>query len=104
MLPRLPRGARWGMIEAMRGHLRRPTGRDLYVVSQAGLLLSALSVAALTSRASYWHPLWVVAILGALAVAAHAFAIRIGHQRLSASFIALVLAMTLLGPAPARFH
>jgi putative nucleotidyltransferase with HDIG domain len=55
----------------------------------------------LTSRSADWHPLAVVAILAVLAIAADTFTVQIGNLRLSASFIALALAMVLLGPAPA---
>jgi putative nucleotidyltransferase with HDIG domain len=43
----------------------------------------------------------VVATLAVLSVAAEAFTIQVGNLRLSVSFIALALAMVLLGPAPA---
>jgi putative nucleotidyltransferase with HDIG domain len=55
----------------------------------------------LTSRASDWHPLGLVILLAILAVTSDALAIDARGQRLSGSFIALVLGMALLGPAPA---
>src|SRR5207248_1016289 len=75
----------------------------LYTTSQVVLLAASLAVAGISSREADWDPFWAVIVLGTLAVGAHAFAIRIGNQRLSASFIALVLAMVLLGPAPSAF-
>ena len=87
----------------MRLHARRPRGLALYTASQVALLAASLAVAALSSHERDWDPFWAVLVLGTLAIGAHAFAINIGNQRLSASFIALVLAMVLLGPAPAAF-
>jgi putative nucleotidyltransferase with HDIG domain len=57
--------------------------------------------AVLTTRISDWQPLGLVILLGILAVTSDALAIDARGQRLSGSFIALVLAMALLGPAPA---
>ncbi len=85
----------------MRLQLRRPTKVQLYVVSQTLLLGCALAGAALTSNASEWRPLWAVALLAALAIAADMLPVRLGHLLLSGSFIALVLAMVVLGPATA---
>ncbi len=85
----------------MRLHFRWPRGWDLYSTSQVALLAAALVGAALTSRAQDWSPIAVLAMLGVLAIAADAFTVQIGNLRLSASFIALALAMVLLGPAPA---
>jgi putative nucleotidyltransferase with HDIG domain len=81
--------------------LRRPAAIELYAGAQVGLLAGSFVGIALTSRASDWRPLWAVALLGGLAIGAYAFAIRVGHMQLSGSFIALVLAMVVLGPAPA---
>jgi putative nucleotidyltransferase with HDIG domain len=81
--------------------LRRPAAVELYAATQVVVLAGAVVGAVLTSRASDWQPLWALALLGGLAIGAYAFAIRIGHMQLSGSFIALVLAMVVLGPAPA---
>jgi putative nucleotidyltransferase with HDIG domain len=56
---------------------------------------------ALTSRSADWEPVTLVVLLGALAVFSDALSIETRGQRLSGSFIALVLAMAFLGPAPA---
>jgi putative nucleotidyltransferase with HDIG domain len=67
-----------------------------------GLLLAAALVAAcLTSRSSDWQPTNLVALLALLAIVSDAFPINARGMRLTGSFIALVLAMALLGPAPA---
>lgn len=83
--------------------LRGRWSRELvvYATSQVVVLLVALIGAALVSDDADWHPVWTVVVLGVMAVGAHAFVIRVGNQRLSPSFVALVLAMILLGPAPA---
>src|ERR1700760_2859985 len=66
------------------------------------LLLAVMAViAALTSTAAHWMPAGVVFVLLGLAVVTDLFAVEHGGQRISGSFLALVLAMTLLGPAPA---
>jgi putative nucleotidyltransferase with HDIG domain len=65
------------------------------------VLSGALVAAALTSRSADWEPVTLVVLLGALAVFSDALSIETRGQRLSGSFIALVLAMAFLGPAPA---
>ncbi len=80
--------------------LRRRSG-SFYNASQALLLVGCLVVAALSSRAVDWSPLELVALLLALSVVGERLELTVGSQSLSAGFVALVLAMTLLGPAPA---
>ena len=76
-------------------------GRRTLVAVQAVLLVTSLAIVALTSRASDWHPMEILVLLAALAVASDATAIVTASMRLTGSFIALVLAMVLLGPGPA---
>jgi putative nucleotidyltransferase with HDIG domain len=85
----------------MRPQIRWPRGLDFYTTSQVALLAGSLAGAVLTSRTADWHPIAVVVTLAVLSVAAEAFTIQVGNLRLSVSFIALALAMVLLGPAPA---
>jgi putative nucleotidyltransferase with HDIG domain len=73
----------------------------LYNLSQALLLLVCLAAAALTSTRADWSPPELVALLLALSVVGERLELTVGSQSLSAGFVALVLAMTLLGPAPA---
>jgi putative nucleotidyltransferase with HDIG domain len=54
-----------------------------------------------TSRAGDWQPVGLVILLAVLATTSDALAIEARGQQLSGSFIAIVLAMALLGPAPA---
>ena len=65
------------------------------------LLGLACAVAALVSTAADWEPPELVAVLLALALGSDLLAVRHKVQRISGSFLALVLAMALLGPAPA---
>ncbi|HEX3433285.1 MAG TPA: HD domain-containing phosphohydrolase [Solirubrobacteraceae bacterium] len=81
--------------------LLRRHGTLLYDASQALLLLGCLIGAALSSSAADWTPLQLVALLLALGVVGERLELTVGSQSLSAGFVALVLAMTLLGPAPA---
>jgi putative nucleotidyltransferase with HDIG domain len=72
----------------------------LSVVS--GLMLAgSLLAAALTSRASDWTPLSLLGLLFILAAGSEMFGFEVKRMRLSGSFLAIVLAMALLGPAPA---
>jgi putative nucleotidyltransferase with HDIG domain len=80
---------------------QRTTTIRIYQASQVLLLAGAGTAAVLTSRAGDWHPLTVVIVLGVLAVAAETLTVQIGNVALSPSFIAAVLAMVFLGPAPA---
>lgn len=73
----------------------------LYNATQAVLLLGCLLAASLTSRSADWSPLELVALLLVLSVLGERLELTVGSQSLSAGFVALVLAMTLLGPAPA---
>ncbi|HWH92666.1 MAG TPA: HD-GYP domain-containing protein [Baekduia sp.] len=76
-------------------------GRRTIVAAQIVLLASSLAVVVVTSRASDWQPVELVVLLAAISVASDAMAIETKALRLTGSFVALVLAMALLGPAPA---
>ncbi len=76
--------------------------RSTSLLAGEGVLLAvALAVAAATSTAADWRPPGLVLVLLALAVITDLFAVSHEGQRISGSFLALVLAMALLGPAPA---
>lgn len=75
--------------------------RHLYPLSLCLLLAGAATVAVLSSRSADWHPPALFGLLLVLAVIGERLTVTVGSQSLSASFISLVLAMTLLGPAPA---
>ena len=65
------------------------------------MLAASLALAAFTSTAAQWEPPALVAVILALALTSDLFAVSHHDQRISGSFLALVLAMALLGPAPA---
>jgi len=71
------------------------------IAGEAALLGVAVAVAGLSSTEADWRPAGLVAVLTALALGSDLFAVSHEGQRISGSFLALVLAMTLLGPAPA---
>ncbi len=65
------------------------------------MFAGACALAAATSTAADWQPPELFAVLLALALGSDLLAVRYKAQRISGSFLALVLAMALLGPAPA---
>ncbi len=69
--------------------------------AQIGLLVTAVSIAVRTSDAADWQPIALVLLLFALAVGSDLLSVDVRHMRVSGAFLAIVLAMTLLGPAPA---
>jgi putative nucleotidyltransferase with HDIG domain len=73
----------------------------IIAATQVGLLVSAVVGATLTSSEEDWQPLALVLLLACLAIGSHLFPFETGNVRICGSFMALVLAMTLLGPAPA---
>src|SRR6478735_11252602 len=70
-------------------------------LTEGALFIVAVGVAAWTSRATDWHPVSLAVLLLALALIGERLMVFVRGQQLSASFVALVLAMSLLGPAPA---
>jgi len=71
------------------------------VVGEAVVLVTAGVVAAIDSTAADWQPPELFVFLLALAIGSDFLAVRHRVQRISGSFLAIVLAMALLGPAPA---
>jgi putative nucleotidyltransferase with HDIG domain len=71
------------------------TRRTVLSAVFGGILIAATSGAVLASRAEDWAPLFV------LAAGSELLNVDIRGLRLSGSFVAFVLAMALLGPAPA---
>jgi putative nucleotidyltransferase with HDIG domain len=70
-------------------------------VISGGVLIAAAFGAVLSSRAEDWAPLPLVGLLFVLASGSELLNVEIRDLRLSGSFVAFVLAMALLGPAPA---
>jgi putative nucleotidyltransferase with HDIG domain len=71
------------------------------IAGEVVVLIAAGAIAAIDSTAADWRPPELFAALLALAIVSDLLAIRHRVQRISGSFLALVLAMALLGPAPA---
>src|SRR3954464_136415 len=70
-------------------------------IGEGFVLATAIVIAALSSRLTDWEPWALTGVMLALALATDWFAVSYGGQRISGSFLALVLAMALLGPAAA---
>jgi putative nucleotidyltransferase with HDIG domain len=78
-----------------------PIRRRLYLAVQAALLIGALAAGVMLSRAQDWQPLELLGLLLLLSASGDRLTVNVRNQNLSAAFISLVLAMTLLGPTPA---
>jgi putative nucleotidyltransferase with HDIG domain len=75
--------------------------QGLIVAAQAVVLLSAVLVAVLANDPADWRPTELVLLLFVLAVGSDILTVEIRGLRVSGAFLALVLAMALLGPTPA---
>jgi putative nucleotidyltransferase with HDIG domain len=75
--------------------------RRLFLTAEVLLLVSTVVAAAWLSRAEEWHPLLLAGLLLVLALVGEWFTVELRDGVLSASMVAIVLAMALLGPAPA---
>ncbi len=75
--------------------------QGLILAAQLSVLCIALTAAVLTSDASDWQPIELVCLLFVLAVGSDVLTVEIRGVWISGSFVALVLAMALLGPLPA---
>jgi putative nucleotidyltransferase with HDIG domain len=73
----------------------------IFCTGEAVLLAAALAGAASVSRAEQWSPALLVGLLLVLSLGGQRLVFTIRGQHLSAGFVAQVLAMSLLGPAPA---
>jgi putative nucleotidyltransferase with HDIG domain len=77
------------------------TRRTTLTLVAALLLALSTAGAAAVSRAADWHPISLLALLLVLAVTSDHVIVEVRGLRLSGAFLAMVLAMALLGPAPA---
>jgi putative nucleotidyltransferase with HDIG domain len=83
-------------------HLLTPgLTRRLFWSAEVLLLAGTIAAAALLSHADEWSPLLLVGLLLMLAMLGEWFSVEVSDGQLSASLVAIVLAMGLLGPAPA---
>jgi putative nucleotidyltransferase with HDIG domain len=105
-LMRAASGADRGNPESTEPPPRRPPVRGLrrernLVVAESVLLAGSLTAAALLSTQEQWRPLDLVGLLAVVVVGSDFLTLRAKRFRISGSFLGLVLAMALLGPAPA---
>jgi putative nucleotidyltransferase with HDIG domain len=78
------------------------TRRKGFILAANAVVLTASGlVAALSWDAADWHPVGLVALLLILAVGSELLVMEVRGLRISGSFLAIVLAMVLLGPVPA---
>jgi putative nucleotidyltransferase with HDIG domain len=75
--------------------------RNTYFAGQIAVLAALLALTAMSSHARDWRAIPLIALLAVLAVGSERMKIAVRGIHVSGSFVALVLAMTLLGPAPA---
>ena len=75
--------------------------KGLIPVAQTAVLFVAVTGAVLASEPSDWRPIPLVLVLFALAVASDVMIVEVRGLRVSGAFFSVVLAMVLLGPAPA---
>jgi putative nucleotidyltransferase with HDIG domain len=75
--------------------------RRVYLVGEGLLLCGVLATAAWMSRSQEWQPALLALLLIPLALVGTQLEASVGGGRLTTAHIALVLCMTLLGPAPA---
>lgn len=68
---------------------------------QTAALCASVIVGVLVSDTADWHPVALVLVLFGLAVASDAMTVEMRGLQVSGAFFAVVLAMVLLGPAPA---
>jgi putative nucleotidyltransferase with HDIG domain len=73
----------------------------IFCTAEALVFAGALGAAAWLSRAQEWQPLLLVGLLLVLSLGGQRLVFTIRGQHLSAGLVAQVLAMSLLGPAPA---
>src|SRR5215217_192863 len=71
------------------------------VSAEIALLVGSVAVAGLLSTEAQWRPPELVGLLAVLAVGSDFLTLQAKRFRISGSFLGLVLAMAVLGPAPA---
>jgi putative nucleotidyltransferase with HDIG domain len=75
--------------------------QKLILAGEFAALAVAMTTAALVSHVSDWQPWELFGLLLVLAIGSDMLTVEVRHVRISGSFLAIVLAMALLGPAPA---
>jgi putative nucleotidyltransferase with HDIG domain len=77
------------------------TRRSVFYLVECFLLVAGVTTAALSSSAQDWQPVGLVVTLLAMVLVGQGLTVNLRNQQMTAAFAALVLAMSLLGPAPA---
>lgn len=80
---------------------KKPFREHLCLAAHGVLLVASLAAAAMSSRAEDWQSWPLLVLLLCLAVGGDLMTLTLRGQELSSSFIALMLAIALLGSAPA---
>jgi putative nucleotidyltransferase with HDIG domain len=75
--------------------------RGITLGANLAVLVAVVAVGTLTSARGHWHPLGLFALLLGLSVVSDSLAVPLRGIRITGDFPAIVLAMALLGPAPA---
>ena len=75
--------------------------RRLYWAGEGALLLGVLVGSVLIAGSAEWQPIGLVALLLALSLAGQWLSVEISGGQLSASLVAIIMAMGILGPAAA---
>src|SRR5215218_3461822 len=75
--------------------------QGLILATQVVVLCLVIAVAAITWTPADWQPIELVGLLFVLAVGSDMLTVEVRGVWISGSFVALVLAMALLGPLPA---
>jgi putative nucleotidyltransferase with HDIG domain len=71
------------------------------IVAESLILAGSIAAAVLLSTPEQWEPFDLVGLIGVLAIGSDFLTLQAKRFRISGSFLGLVLAMSLLGPAPA---
>jgi putative nucleotidyltransferase with HDIG domain len=77
------------------------TTRRLFWFAECVLLTGAIVTSIEISRAQEWSSLPLIGLLLSLAIIGQRLSVNLRNQQVTATFLALVLAMSLLGPVPA---
>ena len=77
------------------------TRKGLILAAQAAVLSTAVVIAILSWNSADWESPALIGLLFVLAVGSDALTVEVRGIRVSGAFLAIVLAMALLGPAPA---
>jgi putative nucleotidyltransferase with HDIG domain len=81
--------------------VRGPHRKRTAIAVESVLLVGSITAAALLSTAEQWRELDLVGLLTVVVVGSDFLTLRAKRFRISGSFLGIVLAMALLGPAPA---